>query len=144
MPFSQVFRFRLWQIFVWVAVAAVGLWLITQVGMETAEIEVLQFDTWPRTTVDESDSPREVVNVGFRYVKPEELSNSRLILFFGDSAYTDAKNIEIGTKIKFRYRARPMMWLKPGKPDSIAIRSLGLDESEIEEIITEVNLRSED
>jgi hypothetical protein len=127
-----------------VAIAALGMWLTTQVGMETAEIEILQFDTWPRTTVDETDSPLEVVNVKFRYVQPEELSNTKLILFFDGAAYTDTKNIEIGTRIKFRYRAREVMWLKPSKPDPIAIRSLGLDASEIEEIVTEVNLRSED
>lgn len=144
MPLFKIFRFRLWHMFALVALVAFGMWLITQVGMETAEIEILRFDTWPRTSVEETESPIEVVYVQFKYVHPEELSDTSLSLFFGDPAYTQSKNIEIGTRIKFRYRARPMMWLKPVKPDPIAIRSLGLNPSDIEEIITEVNMPLED
>lgn len=140
MPLSKILRFRLWHMFALVAIVGFGMWLITQVGMETAEIEILQFDTWPRTGLEETDSPIEVVNVEFKYLHPEELRNTSLHLFFGDPAFADAKNIEVGTRIKFRYRARPMMWLKPYKPDPIAIRSLGLDAKNIEEIITVVSL----
>ena len=140
MPRSTSLRFRLWHMFALVAIAALGMWLITQVGMETAEIEILQFDTWPRTGVEETDSRIEVVCVKFRYVQPKELSNTSLILFFGDAAFTESKTIDVGTRIKFRYRAEPMIWLKPNQPDPIAIRSLGLDSNDIEEIITEVNL----
>lgn len=126
--------------FLVIAIAAIGIWLITQVGMETAEIEILQFDTWPRTGVSEADSRIEVARVKFKYVQPNELSNTSLNLFFDDPALTEAKNIRVGTRIKFRYRARPMLWLKPYKPDPIAIRTLGLDRNDIEEIITEVGI----
>jgi hypothetical protein len=143
MPLSKIFRFRLWHMFALVAIAGSCMWLITQVGMETAEMEILQFDTWPRTGLEETDSPIEVVNVVFKYLHPEELRNTNLHLFFGDPAFTEAKNIGVGTRIKFRYRARPMMWLKPYKPDPIAIRSLGLDAKNIEEIITVISLPSE-
>ena len=140
MPISTMIRFRLWHLFALVGIVGFCLWLITQVGMETAEIEILQFDTWPRTGLVETEAPIAVVNVKFRYVRPEELSQTTVNLFFGEPGYTDAKNIDVGTRIRFRYRVRPMMWLKPVKPDPMAIRSLGLDERNIEEIITEVNL----
>ena len=122
-PMSH-FRFRLWHIFLLVAIAAVAMWLVTQVGMVTAEIEIVQFDTWPRTKRFENDTLIEVINVKFKYVQPVELSNMSLNLFYGDPALAESKNIEVGGRIKFRYRAKPMLWLKPTKPDPIAIRSL--------------------
>ena len=119
-----------------VAIVGLCVWLITQVGMETAEIEIIQFDTWPRTGLAETGSAIEVASVEFKYVHPEELSNTSLHLFFRNPAYSENKNIEVGSRIKFKYRARPMLWLRPYKPDPVAIRSLGLDPKSVEETIT--------
>jgi hypothetical protein len=126
--------------FLLVAIAAVAMWLITQVGMVTGEIEVVQFDTWPRTNRFADDTLIEVVNVEFKYLQPEELRHTSVHLFYGDPAFTESKNIEVGTRIKFRYRAKPMLWLKPYPPDPVAIRSLGLNPADIEEIITAVDM----
>lgn len=136
-------RFRLWQLFVLVGIISLGLWLFTQVGMEVAEIELLQFDVIPQKEGLEDLKTSKVVHARFRYVSPVSLSNTELILFFGDPASTDVK-LSTGSRIKFRYRNRPMLWLKPQHPDPLAIRLLGIDPDDIEEIITEVNMVPED
>lgn len=139
MPLTTFFRFRLWQLFALVAIFSLGLWLITQVGVETAEIEVLQFDVWDGKDSDEPATV-EVAKVKFEYLLPESRIDTCLVLFVKESALTSVKNIVPGTRIRFRYRSSPMMWLKPVQPDPLAIRLIGLNPDDIEEIITEVNL----
>jgi hypothetical protein len=127
-------RFRLWHLFLTVTVIAFLLWTYTQAGMATAEIEIqgIQLET-PR------NGHQIVHSLDYRFLEPEELYQSMHVVFFRRPAAAN-EPVEVGKRIRFRYRARGVFWLKQQNPNTLAIRLLGLDEENINEIISVVQM----
>ena len=136
-------RIRTWHLFALVTCVALAMWLVTQVGVTTGEIEVLQFDAWPGNVSSARNSRIEISGIKFKYVAPEDLSNTNLSLFFADPTFIEFKNIEVGSRIRFRYRTKSMLWLRATHPDPIAIQSLGINPDDVAEIITSIELVAE-
>lgn len=138
-------RFRLWHLFTSIAAASLAAWSLTQYGIVTAEIEIIDFDTWERTgerTQVSRDEPFELAKVVFQYVRPAELSNTRINLFL-DSSTKAKTRIARGERFLFRYRALPLVWFKSTSPHPIAIARIGLDPDDVEETIVEIRLAAE-
>ncbi|MDG1874841.1 MAG: hypothetical protein P8J27_13080 [Mariniblastus sp.] len=148
----SLLRFRLWQLFLAIAVACGGLWLVTQAGMKTAEIEILQFDAVPinrfsgielpdhqasmsGSADDTPDLIYELAKVQFSFREPME-SRHETVSVFLTPMLTD-EVFEVGQRLKFRYRASPILWLKAMNPVGSALEFLAIEQDCIEEIITE-------
>ena len=131
----QRLRFRIWHLFVIVAIAAGGLWMHTQAGMVDAEIEVqgVQQDIY------QGISTKFVHSLDYRFLEPELLAQSMQIVFLREPLNVE-KPIEVGTRIRFRYRPKSVFWLEQQNPNSVAVRKLGLAPEDINEIISEVQL----
>jgi len=151
MKFSQLFRFRLWHLFIAMAMTCGGMWVVTQAGMETAEIEILQFDTvvvlhLPGTVAENPTLPHsgvsfrqqpneELVKAKFVFLEPENLRHETISVFL-EPTLTDAI-FEVGQRLKFQYRAKPILWLKASSPEKVAMELMKIEQDSIEEIITE-------
>lgn len=152
MKFPALFRFRLWHLFVAIAVVCAALWVVTQAGMETAEIEILQFDTVevfhiPGSVVVEDpsfppigtsfgqDPIIELVKVKFAFLEPESRRHETINVFL-EPALTETV-FEVGQRLKFQYRAKPILWFDAVNPTLAAVDLMEIEEDSIEEIITE-------
>jgi hypothetical protein len=138
-------RFRLWQLFCLMAIASIAVWSFTQFGMVTAEIDLVEVSTWEPevdSISDDSNRPMHVNKVVFQFTQPQDLSTAKISLFMAEPTKIDTR-IKAGDRLKFRFRARQVLWLKPGRPDQVAIHLIGLNPNQIEQIIHEVGLGKE-
>lgn len=118
------------------------MWATTQYGVEVAEIEIVQYDTVAGSgpVVDGHEIPQaELVKVSYQYLQPESLRHLRVHLFL--KPFLVGHTFEPGQRLKFRYRARSVLWLEMVSPDQVALQELAIKEESIEETITESGSR---
>jgi hypothetical protein len=135
-------RFRLWHLFGLIAIASLAVWSFTQIGVVTAEFEIIEVDAWEQTEDLENNDPNrppKIIKLVFQYVRPGDLATTRLNLFLRGPTETTTR-IQPGDRFTFRYRQRPFLWLTSNRPDPIALQRIGLDRDDIEEVISEFRM----
>ena len=129
-------RFRLWHLFSLIVVASAAMWIITQAGMVDGEIEIERFEFIQEAEPLSGEERVELTLVKFKYTKPRDLTSTHVCLFM--EPIEPRKIFNVGTTISFRYRDRPVFGLKTEQPLDVVMAQLGITESDVEEIITEV------
>ncbi len=134
-----MFRFRIRHLLALLLLVAVGLWLVTQAGMSKAEIKVLDVSGLSFFGPDGSHDNWGVRfgKIRFRFLRPTELDDQFVNVFVNTARVFEEDDL-IDRRVLFRYRSRKVLWMKVQNPTQLAIRELGLEEQDIEELITEV------
>jgi hypothetical protein len=130
-------RFRIRHLLGLVLLASVGLWLATQAGMETAEIEVVEASGLSSLGPDGSydNWGSNLATLCVRFNRPDDgLKQMRLFL---DTAQPLQEEDLLYRQISYRYRVRKILWMQPDNYIDLAIDKLGLKEQDIEEMIIE-------
>ncbi|MFT7631113.1 MAG: hypothetical protein ACI87E_002147 [Mariniblastus sp.] len=132
-------RFRIWHLFVGLAIVAVALWLTTQAGKQVAVVEILEFDAWQETIDNDAPSRTFVSHIKYRFLQPTGLSHQKTLVFFRAPTYIDNDQlVESGSTVKLKYRARNILWLAAENPSTQLLKQLGLSLTQVEGTINEV------
>ncbi|MCP4476569.1 MAG: hypothetical protein GY880_32875 [Planctomycetaceae bacterium] len=138
MPNPQRLQLKLWHLFVGLALISLGLWLTTQYGISQGEIEIIECEDWNGLEMSEDQSILEVSKIQFRFSEPASLTqNSQTNLFLKEHVWLDCTNINVGKKVRFKYRSKPLPWAQSETPTQGVLAELGLRPSDVEELITE-------
>lgn len=138
MPNVQKLQLKLWHLFVGFALISFGLWLTTQYGISKGKIEIIEFEDWNGFKISAERPILEVSKIQFRFLAPDNLKEKAQInLFIKEHVWIDATNINVGKKVRFKYRSKPLPWAQIQTPTQGALKQLGLRASDIEEVITE-------
>ncbi len=130
-------RFRIRHLLGLILLASIGLWLSTQAGMKTAEIEVLEASGLSSLGPDGSHDHwgPNLATLCVRFNQPDD-GLKQMRLFLNTTRPLQAEEL-LDRRIFYRYRVRPILWLKPDNYIDRAIDKLGLREEDIEEMIIE-------
>ena len=138
MPNPRRLQLKLWHLFAVFALISFGLWLTTQYGISKGEIEIIELEDWNGFEFSEEHSILEVSKIQFRFLKPEHLKqNSQTNLFMKQHVLLDCTNINVGKKVRFKYRSKPLPWAQSETPTQGVLTELGLRPNDVEELITE-------
>lgn len=130
-----------------VATISGGLWLVTQAGMETCEIEIIEVSglsfEGPNGSFDNFGSSLAVLR--YRYLRPDDERRTRVNLFFSSteklnfelSGNADSVKFIEGSRAVFRYRKKPVLWMKADNLIMMSINEFGLSPNDIEEVISD-------
>ena len=135
---APIAQFRIFHLLLLILLAAIALWLATNTGMKTAQVEVLDMSALSFLGPNGSNDnfgPHQA-QLRFRCVKPESLSDTVVNVFLNTTAVTRPQS-EFGEKniLVFRFRQEPVLWMRPDDPVREAVRRLGFQTDEIEEVI---------
>ena len=98
--------------------------------MQDCEVRILEFDL-----LDEGDgSPPELVNASFEYLKPVDGFEYAASAFV--HPFEPSRIFQPGDRLKFRYRTKTILWLQRENPDEKAFQRMGIQQDQIEEVIT--------
>ncbi|MGB7342703.1 MAG: hypothetical protein WBD20_00670 [Pirellulaceae bacterium] len=98
------FRFRLWHLLLVVLLASIGMWALTQYGMDTAVVEIEKY-----RAVKNAATKQAKLQVLFRFRQPSDLAET-----LHDYALSEVPidilptTLESGRTVQFRYRQRPL------------------------------------
>ncbi|MDB4372381.1 hypothetical protein N9Z53_01260 [Mariniblastus sp.] len=138
MPNPRRLQLKLWHLFAVFALISFSLWLTTQYGISKGEIEIIELEDWNGFEFSEEHSILEVSKIQFRFLKPEHLKqNSQTNLFMKQHVLLDCTNINVGKKVRFKYRSKPLPWAQAETPIQGILNRLGLHPSNVEETLTE-------
>ena len=131
---ANAFTFRLWHLFLLIAVAGIGLHFYLQLSLEVSEIEIVEIREDFPANIFQFEASEGVVKIEFEYMEPEERRGSRVSLFFAKPFAVE--NLEVGDRMRFRYRAKTSAdFYEETQLREAAIRSLGIDPDEVQETI---------
>jgi hypothetical protein len=115
---------------------AVGFWYANEIGKVDCEIQIDELDVFE----DGPDLSRSsfpcVTSLTFSYVRPQHLTNYRVRIILDEQVFGE-QVFEVGDRIEFRYREYSLFGLKQDSPQDVALRLLGIQQSQIEELIAE-------
>jgi hypothetical protein len=141
-----------------------GLWLVTQAGMDTCEIEIIEVSRLsfegPDGSFDNFGFYQAVIR--YRVIRPVGDPPKKVNLFFhfasklgkppnltadaeepaGDVKSIDSAKVMEGGRVVFRYRKQDVLWMKADNLREMTIRKLGFNPDDIEEVITDYYLES--
>lgn len=138
MPNAQKLQLKLWHLFVGFALISIGLWLTTQYGISKGEIEIIEFEDWNGFEISAERPALEISKIQFRFLVPDSLKHrAQVNLFMKEHVWIEGTNINVGKKVRFKYRSKPLPWAQIETPTQGALKQLGLQSIDIEELITE-------
>lgn len=129
METPKLFRFRLWHLMLAITLIGIGLWGVTQYGVETMEAEIIQVNV-----EDDLSKPPRITRIGLDFLRPSEQAHLSLQVFLKRPI---EREWEVGDRLIFRYRAKPLLGLKQDVPRQKIFAMLGIAEENLQEVITE-------
>ena len=130
MKLKSLLRFRLWHLMTVFTLIAIGLWVLTQHGIETAEIEITECHV---VSAETNPGAKFLKLLAFDYLRPSDESHIGVFVFLRHQPWK--KELEFGDRLTFRYRAKPIFGLKLTDPTEVALKNLGIDQENVQEII---------